>query len=133
MTIEVAIIAPVLVVLLVVVIGGGRYWYANTTVERASASAARAATLQRTAADAVSAAEQVAASETDEAGLACRSRSVSVDTTGFTAPLGERATVVVTVRCAVSYADLLVPGWPGSVTVSHTSSSVLDSYRRRSP
>lgn len=133
MTIEVAILAPALVLLLAVVIGGGRYWYAHHTVEKVSASAARAATVQRTASDARAAARSVAQAETERAGLACLEHFVTIDTSGYGAPVGERATVRVTVACVVRYSELLIPGWPGVATVKHTSSSVLDSYRWRSP
>lgn len=128
---EVVLIVPLLVVLLGVIVGGGKYWYAWSTVERAANSAARSATLSRSMSAAEADAREVAGSELRSAGVTCASQSVRVDTSRFTDPLGEHAEVTVTVDCVLSFGDLIVPGWPGTVTATHSASSVLDLYRGR--
>lgn len=131
MTIEVVLLVPALILVLGTMVAGGRYWYARTTVERAAASAARAATLQRSASAADSAARLVATTELDAAGVTCRSHEVRADVSGFAVPVGQPAEVRVTVSCTVPFGDLAVPGWPGTLTLSHSASSVLDRYRER--
>jgi Flp pilus assembly protein TadG len=131
MALEVVLLVPVLLLVLGTMVAGGRYWYARTTVERAAASASRAATLQRSASAAGSAARFAATTELDSAMVTCESHDVTVDVSGFAVPVGQPAEVFVTVACTVTFADLLVPGWPGRLAISHTASSVLDRYRER--
>jgi hypothetical protein len=57
---------------------------------------------------------------------------VTVDTTGFSVPVGEPAQVSATVTCAVRLSDLTaVPGMPGSRALTATFTSPLDPYRAR--
>lgn len=130
-TVEVVLLVPALILALGTMVAGGRYWYARTTVERAAASAARAATLQRSTSAADSAARLVARTELDSAGVTCRSHEVRTDVSGFAVPVGQPADVRVTVTCAVPFGDLAVPGWPGTLLISDSASSVLDRYRER--
>jgi Flp pilus assembly protein TadG len=128
--VEVVIIVPVLVMLLGVIGIGGRYWYAQTTVEQTAASAARAATLLRSGTEAERTARRIVQEDLQRAG-ACDVHDVDVDTSAFLAPVGSRGEVRVMVTCSLSSAGLEVPGWPGTITVSHTATSVLDTYRGR--
>ena len=56
---------------------------------------------------------------------------VDTDLTGFQIPVGQPARVSSQVACTVPLSDLIVPGWPGSWTVTAEADSVLDRYRRR--
>ena len=53
-----------------------------------------------------------------------------VDVGGFASPAGTPASVGATVTCQVSLADTL-PGLPGSIGVTATVRSALDTYRER--
>ena len=92
--------------------------------------AARQASLARSPAAAIAAAQLSADAAISQDGLDCNP-VVNVDTVGFSAPLGQPAEVSATVTCIVPLADLVVPGLPGSKTLSYTFSSPLDPYRGR--
>ena len=113
-------------------IAGGRLWFARATVVEASQSAARAASLARSSGDARDAGRRVAHRVLATDGLSCADDSVSVDTTAFGVPVGTPATVNASITCRVPFADLSLPGMPGSITVRSSGGAALDTYRSRS-
>lgn len=131
-SVELVVIVPALVLVLGLLIAGGRLWFARATVVEAAQSAARAASLERSAGSAhragVSAGARVLATD----GLHCAGDSISVDTTAFAVPVGTPATVTAVVTCQVPFADLAIPGMPGSISVRSTGAAALDTYRARS-
>lgn len=131
-SVELVILVPALVIMLGLVIAGGRLWFARATVVEASESAARAGSLARSAADARQdggrAAERILATD----GLSCGGDAVALDVSAFGVPVGTPATVTATVTCRVPFADLGVPGMPGSITVRARGAAALDTYRARS-
>jgi len=130
-SLELAIIAPFLLLLLGALILAGRVQVGAGAVEQAARSAAREASLARTPDAARTAAQQAADRELAAAGIDCAAADVSVDVSGFGAPLGQDAVVHVDVTCTVSMADLAIPGVPGSRTMSADAVSPLDRYRSR--
>ena len=129
--IEAAIGVPAFLLLIALVIFAGRIAITRQSVEAAAHEAARTASLARTAAaaspDALAAADSSLAAQ----GLLCLSRSVAVDTSGFSAPVGTPAQVTATVTCVVDLSDLGAP-LPGSRTIVVTAVSPIDTYRERS-
>ncbi|ATM24681.1 TadE family protein (plasmid) [Streptomyces alboflavus] len=107
----------------------GRITTANHTVDAAAADAAREASLARTAGQAQPRAQAAAQAAFTQNKLHCSSTSVTVDTSGFSAPLGQYGAVTARVRCTVQLADL-GPGF-GSKTVESSFTSVIDRYRQR--
>ena len=67
----------------------------------------------------------------DTAGLRCSTRAVNLDTSGFGVAVGSPATVRATVTCSVPFADLVLPGMPGTITLRASGLSALDTYRGR--
>lgn len=129
---EFVVIVPALLLLIGLVVGGGRVWYARTTVHQLADSAARTASLARTASEAQAGAVALAGQDAEASGLSCEGGpGVAVDTAGFAVPVGQPASVRTSVRCSVPLADLLVPGWPGTLDVEASAESVLDRYRGR--
>ena len=55
-----------------------------------------------------------------------------LDVGAFGVPAGTPATVRSTVTCRVPFADLAIPGMPGSITVRSAGGAALDTYRARS-
>lgn len=131
-TLELAVLAPVLLMFLGLIVAAGRIQLAGGSVEAAAADAARQASIARTPAAAQAAALASARATLAAEGLTCSPLLVSVDTTGFAAPLGKPAAVSAHVTCTVPLADLLVPGMPGSHRLSATGTSALDPFRGRS-
>jgi len=129
--VELALIVPVLVLLLGIVVGGARVWLARTTVEQLAAGAARAGSLARTPGEAVVAAESLVRAHATADGLRCIELGVDVDARSLANPPGTPAQVEVRVSCEIGLGDLIVPGWPGRLTVSASGISVADSYRGR--
>lgn len=130
-SVEAAVLAVVLGLLIAFAIAGGRLVAAEAATDHAARSAARLASLQRDAATATTVAYDAAALTLAEQGLRCTSVDVAVDTSGFARPLGTAASVNATVRCTISWADLGLPGAPGTRTVDSTSTSPLDTWRER--
>jgi Flp pilus assembly protein TadG len=130
-TLEFVVLAPVLLALLGLLIMAGRVAIASNSVEAAADEAARSASISRTAAGARSAAQDGARRSLAAQDLRCSSVQVDVDTSGFAVPVGLPAQVRATVTCVVALADLALPGFPGSRTVTATAVSPVDTYRER--
>jgi Flp pilus assembly protein TadG len=130
-SLEVVILTPVLVLLLGLLVLAGRVALARTSVEQAADEAARSASIARTASGARRAAEDGATRALAEQSLRCSRVDVAVDVDGFAVPVGQPARVRATVTCVVALADLALPGFPGSRTVTASAVSPLDTYRER--
>jgi Flp pilus assembly protein TadG len=130
--IESAILAPPLLVLIGLAIVGGRIQIAAGAIEAAAHDAARAASISRTAGQAQASAYAAAGATLGQQGLHCASLTVLVDTAGFAVPVGQPATVAVTVTCVVDFSDLVADGLPGWKTLNASFVSVLDTFRTRS-
>ena len=129
---------PAVILLFGLLLVGGRLRETHSTVEHAAQDAARAASLDRTQADAARDATNVATAELASGGLACRpAATVTAALTdrlqggGFNAPVGTATTVSVTVTCNIGFRDLGVRG-VGNRRVRFTAISPLDTYRSRS-
>ncbi|MEV0623982.1 TadE/TadG family type IV pilus assembly protein [Nonomuraea sp. NPDC050404] len=129
-TLETAIIAPALMILLLMVIGLGRIALAHGALDAAARDAARQASIARDPAAARAAAVTSARAALAREGLAC-APSVTVDTTGLSAPLGRPAAVIAHVSCEVELADLAIPGIPGTKHITSSFTSPIDPYRAR--
>ncbi|WP_338600519.1 TadE/TadG family type IV pilus assembly protein [Saccharopolyspora sp. SCSIO 74807] len=129
-SIELAVLTPVVLLVLAVVVAAGRLVTAHASLDTATAAAARAATLARTAPAAQAAAHRATEHTLDQYGLHCTQQKTTVDTGAFTTAPGQTATVTVTASCTVPLADL-TPGMPGSVRLSSEFASPLDPYRER--
>jgi Flp pilus assembly protein TadG len=130
-TLELAVIAPVLLMLLSLVIVAGRVAAAAGAVDQAAAAAARAASLARDARSAQAEADRIARASLSDQGVTCSPLRSSVDTTGFSVAVGRPASVSVVVRCSVPLADLAIAGMPGTRIVSASAASPLDRFRGR--
>jgi Flp pilus assembly protein TadG len=130
MALETAIIAPALVALLVLVIAAGRIAIAHGSIDAASRDAARQASMARDPSSARAAALASAEETLGREGLKC-SPLVSVDTSGFSKPVGTPAVVSATVTCEVDFSDIAMPGMPGSRALTSSFSSPLDQFRAR--
>jgi Flp pilus assembly protein TadG len=128
-SLELAIIAPALLLLLGALLLAGRVETSSAAVEQAARAAARDASLARTPDAARSTA--LAAATRELAGSDCGSTAVTVDTTGFAAPLGTDGAITVQITCTVSLADLAIPGLPGPHPLTGTATSPIDRYRSR--
>ncbi|MGW7243889.1 TadE/TadG family type IV pilus assembly protein [Streptomyces sp. NPDC054804] len=129
--IEAAIILPALIMFLCMALAGGRIVTSGAKIDSAAEDAAREASIHRTADAAQSAARAAAAESLNDQGITCASTSVSINTSGLSVPVGQVGTVTATVVCTVDLSDLLLPGVPGSKTMSSTATSVVDQYRQR--
>jgi Flp pilus assembly protein TadG len=128
---EAAIGVPAFGLFVALILLGGRTALAHQAVESAANEAARTASVARTQDQAEHDATAAATNTLTSQDLRCVRSEVTVDTTGFAAPVGTSATVTATVRCVVNLSDLSLPGVPGRRTVQATMSSPLDTYRER--
>jgi len=130
-TIEAVILAPAFLLFIGLIIGAGRVAMAHQSVEAAAAEAARSASVARTADQARAEATAGADHALTNQGVRCASLTVTVDTSGFSVPVGTPAKVTATISCVVSLAELSVPGMPGTVQVVASVGSPLDTFRGR--
>ncbi len=133
---ELVILAPVLLFLIGLITAFGRVSTAQNAVSAAAQDAVRQASLQLDPAAAIAAGRASAQAALAQDGLHCDPQvavntSGSSSTPGFQAQIGQPAAVSATVRCVVSLAQIIVPGLPGSDTISETFTSPLDPYRQR--
>ncbi|WP_017587161.1 TadE/TadG family type IV pilus assembly protein [Nocardiopsis ganjiahuensis] len=122
---ELAILTPGLLALAMLMVFAGRVVDARSTVDEVAHSAARAASLERTAPAASSTGTAIAAATLQEQGLACSDHTTAVDHGGLV-PGGA---VTVTVRCTVSFSDLFGVAFPGSLGVEGGSTVAVDTFR----
>jgi Flp pilus assembly protein TadG len=130
-SVELALIAPALLLVFGLVVLAGRVVLAGGAVEQVAAAGARAASLARDPATASTMAIIAAKKALAEQHLQCDSVAVTVDTSGFSTPLGHPAAVSIRVDCEVQLGDLSLPGVPGHRTVTAHATSPLDPYRGR--
>jgi Flp pilus assembly protein TadG len=129
-SLELAILAPVLLVLIALVVMGGRFAMASAAITGVAGAAARDASLARSPASARAAAVSSAQATLAQQSLHCQGAPVvQVDTSGFAAAPGTPASVSVDVTCVVVVNALNVPGLPGTRTLHERAVSPLDSYR----
>ncbi len=130
-SIELAILTPAVIAFFAAMVIAGRVTLALQAADAAAYDAARTASLSRTAAIAQPAAVNAALTSFTSQGISCNTLSVSVNTAGFFVPVGQPATVSVTVTCVAMLADIALPGMPGSTTLTSSFVSPLDLYRAR--
>ena len=82
------LLVPALLLVVGLLVAGGRLWFARTTVNEAAQTAARAASLSRSAYAAASAGQDAGSQSLATAGLRCRSTSVSISTAAFSRTRG---------------------------------------------
>ncbi len=129
--IEAAIGVPAFMLFVGLIVFAGRVAVANQAVGSAATDAARSASISRTQAQAADTARAAATQALSNQKVNCLRMTISVDTSGFGAPVGTPASVRATVTCVVNLSDMAVPGVPGTRTVSASMSSPLDTYRER--
>jgi Flp pilus assembly protein TadG len=127
---EAAVLTPALLAVGLLIVAAGRIAVAQTRVEAAAASAARAASLARTLPTGIDAAKSEAQGSLAGDHITCSTTSVQVRG-DYEAPLGTPASVTVRVTCTAPLTDLALPGLPGARTVSAVATSPLDSWRGR--
>lgn len=129
-SISTVLMIPAVVLFLGVIVACGRIAQAHQSTDTAAGAAARAATIERTPGAAKRSAAAVAHSTLTNHGLECNAQ-VSTNTAGFATSVGAPANVTVTVTCPLALADLAVPGLPGTMTITKSATSPLDTYRAR--
>ncbi len=130
-TVELTLVVPALALVLGLLVAGGRLWFARAAVVESAHSAARAASLARSADSAASDGRAAGRASLSTAGLRCSDSSVDVRTAAFAVPVGTPAVVRSTVTCSVPLGDVALPGLPGSIRLSGEGSAALDTYRSR--
>lgn len=129
---ETAVVAPGLLLIITLLVLGGRITLVSGSVEHAAAEAARAASIARTQSEAVADGKATAERSLSQQDLNCvGGPSTLINAAQFSSSPGQVATVWATVTCQVPLSDLLLPGLPGSRTITETVVSPLDTYRMR--
>jgi Flp pilus assembly protein TadG len=124
-TVELAILAPLMVALLLFVVLCGRLVTAQLDVDAAAHGAARAASIARSVPAATADAKRTALEILTARGVTCGQPDVQVNTGG----LRPGGVVTVTVSCHVPLSDLALIAVPGTRVVTSTSSSPIDMWR----
>jgi Flp pilus assembly protein TadG len=126
-TVEMVIIAPLLIMMMLFVVGLGRLASTREVVDGAARDGAREASMARNPSDAVHRAQAVVQSTLQGRQVTCQSLHVNTDATNATFQPG--GTVKVDVSCTVVNSDVVLSGLPGSATLHGTSAAPIDQYR----
>lgn len=129
--VEAALLIPGVLLLVALIVVGGRLALARQAVGAATAQGAREASISRTANEAMTHARTAVLTGLAERNIRCTEQAAEVDASGLARPLGTTAFVEVRVRCTVSLADVTIPGLPGTITLTATHRSPVDTYRGR--
>jgi Flp pilus assembly protein TadG len=124
LSVELAVLAPVLVLFAVLMAAVGRVETAQAQVAGAARAGAEAAAEAADPGQAVIAARAAVTGSLSPGGL-CRQRRLTVSVAGFVAG----GQVTVGLACTVRLADLGVPGLPGTVVLAHRVTAPIDPYR----
>lgn len=108
--VEVVIGVLALIVLFGLALVGMRVITAESAVDEAARSAARAASIARDGHAAASAAEARARAVIAQQGLNCTDLHIAVDARDFAKPLGDTGYVIASVSCEITLGDLMIPG-----------------------
>lgn len=127
MSVEMAgFVLPGIVLALVIIYSAFNLGLSSLDVTSASAAAARAASLQRSAPAAASAARQAAADDLAARSVTCATLQVSTDTSRWR----RGGSVTVTVSCTVRLRTLAgVDFIPGAMTTSASATAPLETHR----
>ena len=126
---ELVLVTPLLIVVMLLIVAAGRLVDARLQVDSAARQAARAASIARDPAAAVSQADATARAALASEHITCSSLTVSPDTAAFR-PGGQ---VTVQVTCTVSLAGLALLHVPGAQTLTARFTSPIDVYRGAGP
>lgn len=130
-SVEAGVLVVTFGLLIAFAVAGGRFVAAESAVDHAARAGARVASLQRDATSALASARAVGETTLADQGLRCADLQITVDTSGFAAPLGAASSVSATARCTVAWSDLGLPVGSGGPTVESTATSALDRWRER--
>ncbi|HZU79434.1 MAG TPA: TadE/TadG family type IV pilus assembly protein [Acidimicrobiales bacterium] len=125
LTVELVLLAPVLILFALMALGLGRYELARQELADAARAGAEAASVVPSADQAAGAASSAVLAPLNGQSHMCAHPAVTTDSSGFAAG----GDVRVTVSCRVDLSDLLVPGLPGGVDVSATQVAPVDPFR----
>lgn len=129
-TVELAILGPVMIAILLTLLGAVRISDAQQSVQAAAAQAARAASMSRTPEAAHSDGRTTAETSLTDDNLRCTDTTITVDTSQFSSWPGEPGQVATTVTCVVDLSDMAPMAFlPRSLTITRTSTSLVDPYR----
>ena len=123
MAVEVVILAPIIVVFMLLMIALGRVVEARGQVMSAARAASRAASVQRSASEALDAAQQAAASNLQGR---CMGPPVVTDSGIF----AEGNLVTYKVTCTIDLSGLQIIGFTPTKTITAEATTPLDTYRR---
>ncbi|ABW12021.1 TadE family protein [Parafrankia sp. EAN1pec] len=123
-TTELVLILPALLLMLLFLVLCYRVSDAKLRIADVAHQAARAASLARTPAQAVTDARVTAQTALANAGVTCQDLTVDTDPAGLT----PGALVRVTVTCTAQLDDLAMLATPGSATLHASSTSPVDTY-----
>lgn len=129
--VEAALLIPLLVFLLMACVCGWRVWWAHSQVTAAASGAARLVSLQRSPGVAQTKAAALVNADLTTSGVVCASSLVEVDDAALAQAPGITGEVSVAVTCRVGLSDLLLPGVPGTITVTSSATERVDTFRER--
>ena len=124
-SVELVLLAPVLVGMLCLVAAFGRVQNAHAVIDAAVRDAARAASIERTASAAQRSGERAALAGLNADGYRCDPLNVDVDTTGFAAD----AEVTVTATCTLRLSEVTGMGIHTSTTITSRFTEPIDRFR----
>jgi Flp pilus assembly protein TadG len=127
MSLELVLLTPLFVMFLMMLAAGGRVVDAQSQIDGAARDAVRAASIARSAGDAVRYADSAGTASLQDHHWCRGGPSVSTDTSQW----GPGGRVTVTISCTVDLGDLAFLGLPGSRTFTGDAVAPIDTYTYR--
>jgi hypothetical protein len=126
---EAVLIIPVFLLFLGLIAGIGRVAILRDELHILAVNTSRLASLSNSADEA----ERLVHRTIGEHGGvdSCRELTITVDAGVLSGPAGQPGMVTVSLTCVVDLSDLVLPGIPGSTTISETFSTAIDTYALR--
>jgi Flp pilus assembly protein TadG len=130
-SIEAVLIIPAFLLFLALIIALGRVAAAEADIHAAVVEGSRVASLEKNSSTGETAARAAITDHLAREGVRCTTLSVTVDATALDQPPGVPGRVTARVSCVVPLSDLGVPGLPGSVTITESFATHIDTYTNR--
>lgn len=130
-SVEAAILLPALVLFIGLLATSARVALTQQALNAVAAQAARATSLERSAAEGRRHAEEAVEVGLREQGVECLTSRISIDAAALEAPLGSSGEVKISIDCVIGVADVTLPTFPGSFPLTGHATSSVDRYRHR--
>ena len=130
-SIEAVLIIPAFLIFLALIAAIGRTAAVQADIHAGVVEGARVASQATSSASAEAAAHAAISAHLNRESIQCTTLNITVNAAVLDQPPGHPGQVRARVSCAVPLADLMVPGLPGTITITESFTTHIDTYTNR--